>query len=141
MKVENIRSIQDLMDEMEITYKREGNCIVHVQSADNDYKHDVVCRIGYEEESHILWIRGQSVQDFPKDKHGELVCFCNDWNMNKRWPKVFVTVYDNGVLDVITKMDMQGLEYDVSADFLKDNIKAHLRYNWHFWTELGKQFK
>ncbi|MBR6588634.1 MAG: YbjN domain-containing protein [Kiritimatiellae bacterium] len=141
MKVENIRTFQNLIDEEGFTYRREGDRIVIPQEADNDYRYNVICRLGYEEESHIFWILGQSAQDFPKDKHGELVCFCNDWNMNKRWPKVCVTVYDNGVLDVITKMEMQGLEYDVSADFLRDNIKAHLAFNWQFWTELGKQFK
>ena len=41
----------------------------------------------------------------------------------------------------ITKMDMQGLEHDVSADFLKDNIRTHLAFNWSFSKNLGEKFK
>ena len=141
MKVENIRNIQDLVDEIGFTYKRDGERILLIQAADENYKYDIACRIGFDEKNHCLRIVGQSTQDFPKDKHGELLVYCNNWNRDTKWPKVYTTVYDNGVLDVITEMQMQGLQYDVSADFLKANIQNHLAFNWEFWVKLGKQFK
>ena len=44
MKVENIRTFQNLIDEEGFTYRREGDRIVIPQEADNDYRYNVICQ-------------------------------------------------------------------------------------------------
>lgn len=141
MKVTSRRDIQSLIDEIGLTYNIKDDGINVPFGADSDYGYNCLACISWNDENHVLSIHGMSAQNFSKDKHGELVLFCNQWNNDKMWPCAWVTVLDNGEPDVRCGAYIPKLEYDVSPEFMKNWLKFMVSLVWRFYVELGKEFK
>lgn len=141
MKVTSRRDIKNLIDELGLSYSIKDDGINVPFDADSDYGYKVLVRILCDEKNHVLSIYGLSAQNFPKDKHGELVLFCNQWNNDKKWPCAWVTALDSGEPDVRCGAYISELEYDVSPEFLKNYLKFQMASAWSFYVALGKEFK
>ena len=119
------KEIQNILDDLHLTYKvdDDGDLMIFL-SADDDYGYNVGIFINCECDGDVIKMLGGSGQHFSKDKHGEMIVFCNKWNAEKRWPKAYVIEQGDGNLDVRCEIQVNGVKHSVSDDFIKENITS-----------------
>lgn len=65
------------------------------------------------EDEEILQIRAHWNREIVIERIGEILTFCNSWNAERIWPKTYVRVRDDGMIQVCAEVSVD-LEHGVS---------------------------
>lgn len=130
-----------LLSEMNVKYKDcEGDIAVLLPAnsvGEYNYNAGIVFRLS--KDGNRLTIESTTLQSFDVYDNGELILFCNEWNLTRYYPCAFVGVdYSSGVAHVNSRYVINDLNTFVSKEFLKGCITTGFRENYRFLEELEK---
>lgn len=76
-------------------------------------------------EREILQVRGQWNREITIDRIEEVLDFCNEWNTDRIWPKVYFRVRDNGMIQVYGEVSVD-FEHGANDDQLDQVLTCGL---------------
>lgn len=91
------------------------------------------------EASEILQVRSQWNREVTIERIDELLTFCNSWNTERLWPKTYLRVRDNGMIQVCAEMSID-LEHGVTDDQLGVQLRSALSTQTAFWSSLDELY-
>lgn len=91
------------------------------------------------EHKEILQIRSQWNREISIDRLDEVLPFCNDWNTQRVWPKTYVRVRDNGMIQVCAETAVD-LEQGVTDEQLGIQLVCGLNSQTFFWNALDELY-
>ncbi len=91
------------------------------------------------DESEILQIRSQWNREVTIERIDEVLSFCNEWNTERIWPKAYVRVRDNGMIQTCAEMSVD-LEKGVTDAQLGIQLGCGLNSQTVFWNALDELY-
>lgn len=73
----------------------------------------------------ILQVRGLWNRDLTIERIAEVLNFCNDWNTERIWPKAYLRVRDDGMIEVLGEVSVD-YEHGASAAQLDRTLRCGL---------------
>ncbi len=89
------------------------------------------------EQSEILQVRSQWNREISIERIDEMLAFCNDWNTDRIWPKAYIRVLDNGMVQPCAETSLD-LEYGITDDQLGDELVCGLNSQAQLWNALDE---
>jgi Putative bacterial sensory transduction regulator len=75
--------------------------------------------------TEILQVRGQWNRNITIERIEEILDFCNEWNTDQLWPKAYLRVQDNGVVQVYGEVSVD-FEHGLNRDQLDNTLSCGL---------------
>jgi hypothetical protein len=115
----------------------DSDCVVQFAFDDDDTKCELTLYLIREgKEKDVLQLVVPSDAKIPAAELGAALFFCNKWNKEKRWPKVYVNFEDgdsHGKIICEAQLDLgQGIHQELFNSFVSVNFSAGNL----FWTEV-----
>lgn len=85
------------------------------------------------EHEEILQIRSQWNREVSIERIDEVLTFCNKWNFERVWPKTYIRVRDNGMIQVCADTVVD-LEQGINNEQLSVQLVCGLNSQTLFWN-------
>lgn len=90
-------------------------------------------------DQQVLQVRGRWHREASIERLGELIAVCNRWNLERIWPKAYVSVLDNGLVNVLAESST-GVEHGLTDAQLARLLDGGLATLSVFFEMLGDEF-
>lgn len=90
------------------------------------------------QKKEIFAIRIDSDREIPKSNWAQVMLLCNEWNREKRWPKVYLNNKDANTARIVCEEHID-LQTGVHQELLNDYADTAVASAFQFWVWLHKE--